>query len=566
MNTDNALLDVLALLSAAVIAIPLFHKLKLGSVLGYLTAGCVLGPWGLEIIIKVTEIRPLAEFGVVFLLFLIGIEMKPARLWVMRHWVFGLGLAQLLLTGSILAGIIALMFDLTIKTAVISGFGLALSSTAFGLQVLSEKGELASITGRSAFSVLLLQDIAIVPLLAVVSFITDNVSLQTDVESKIIVALATIIFVVISGRYLLNPIFERIAASRNSEVFIAAALLLVLGVAKLMESVGLSMALGAFLAGLMLAESHFRHQIEADIQPFRGILLGLFFMSVGMSIDFGLLRHNFGLVLSLCMILMLVKTLILWLLCRLSGINYANALRVSILLSQAGEFGFVLFAYAMLSGIIQETLFQLWTLVIALSMVTTPFAIKLGDWWIKRKHRTPNEAPIIHEVPGENRDHVILAGFGRVGQRIGTLLQAAQIPYISLDFNHQQVTEGRNKGFPVYFGDARQLNVLKAAGADRARMLVVSLDNVEHTGHLVNLVRQHYPHLPIHVRAKDRAHCENLLINGADNVISETLEASLRLSEIILSNSGVNQTRTAIMLEKYRRSYYRQMKKQLKKA
>jgi len=552
-------ITLFALLSAAVIAIPLFHYLKLGSVLGYLTAGIVLGPWGLAVIDNIEEIRNLAEFGVVFLLFLIGIEMKPARLWIMRRWVFGLGLAQLLLSGCLLT-LVAILLQLPLRPALIIGLGLALSSTAFGLQILVEKGELPSVDGRIAFSVLLLQDLAVVPLLAMVSFLAKGADLGESIGQAVLQAGLAISVVVLSGRYLLTPCLDKIAASRNSEVFIAAAVLLVLGVAKLMEAVGLSMALGAFLAGLMLAESHYRHQIEADIQPFRGILLGLFFMSVGMSIDLNMLYKNIGFVLSLVLLLLLIKISALWLLCRLSKLNHSSSLKIAVLLSQSGEFGFVLFGFALISGVITESWSQLLSMTITLSMVTTPFLVKLGDKLSQHLGTHKQHDQALNFIANQQQNHIILAGFGRVGKRVASLMQNAQLPFVALDSNQQQVTDGRLNDFPVFFGDASKLNVLKAAGADRASMLIVTLDNVEHAERLVTTIRQNYPHLPIHARAHNYSHCEILLRNGANTTVSENLEASLRLGELALTGSGISRLKTSQLLDDYRHGYYRRLK------
>ncbi len=560
MDTAHVIYDILALLTAAVIAIPLFHRLGLGSVLGYLAAGIVLGPWGFSFIADVAEIRHFAEFGVVFLLFLIGIEMKPSRLWIMRHWVFGLGLAQVIVTGTILSAL-ANFLGLPLTTAIIVGFGLALSSTAFGLQILSEKGELASVTGRMAFSVLLLQDLAVIPLLTLIPILSDGFSTSDSIKNSLTEASLAIIGVIVFGRYLLNPLLDRVAACRNSEVFIAAAVLLVLGVAKLMEMVGISMALGAFLAGFMLAESHYRHQIEADIQPFRGILLGLFFMTVGMSINFGLLISQAPLVLSLFIILMLVKFITLMVLCRVSSLDKFHSIRISVLLSQAGEFGFVLFGYATLSGLMDNFLFELLTLIISMTMATTPFLVHGVEFWIKRYESAKHNETEIFEIPEENSNHVILAGFGRVGQRIATLMNVARIPYIALDNDHEQVLDGRDRGYPVYFGDARRIEVLKAAGAERARMLLVSLDNADYANQLVTQARQHFPFLPIHARAKDRDHCDLLLSRGANNAVSETLEASLRLGDLILRDHGFSQKRRTRLLSDCRQNYYSWIKK-----
>ncbi|WP_349432652.1 monovalent cation:proton antiporter-2 (CPA2) family protein [Methylomarinum sp. Ch1-1] len=561
MHADSHFfVDLFALLSAAVIAVPIFHRLGLGSVLGYLFAGMVLGPWGLSIIDQVDDIRHFAEFGVVFLLFLIGIEMKPARLWIMRRWVFGLGMAQILLTGAILM-LIGLWLDLPLRSALIVGMGLALSSTAFGLQILSEKAELTNATGRTAFSILLMQDLAVVPLLTMVSLLAGGAELGDSIGYASIKAFMAIVSVVIAGRYLLNPCLDKVAASRNSEVFIAAAVLLVLGAAKLMETAGLSMALGAFLAGLMLAESHYRHQIEADIQPFRGILLGLFFMSVGMSIEVGVLLDSLGSIVGLVVLLIVIKAGVVWLLCRISKLNNNTSLKVALLLSQSGEFGFVLFGYALISGLLIEPRVQALSMIIALSMVATPLLVKLGDqlsYYLEAKRRDQQAPECIDE---HKQDHIILAGFGRVGKRVAFLMESAGLTYVALDYDHQEVTEGRLNGYPVYYGDASRLKVLKAAGADRASMLIVALDNIEHAERLVAVVRQNYPKLPIHVRGRSLSHCEVLLSHGANTAVSETLEASLRLAELALTDSGVDQLKTSQLLNDYRHGYYQRLKK-----
>jgi len=559
MAETHYLKDILALLAAAVVIVPLAHRCGLGSVIGYLVAGALLGPWGLGVIEQVSEIRQFAEFGVVFLLFVIGIEMKPARLWVMRRLVFGLGLSQLLVTGAALAGI-ALALELPLKTSIVVGFGLALSSTAFGLQLLIEKGELTSVTGRTSFAILLLQDLAVVPLLALVSLLSGGGALVASAGTAILEAVLVIGGMVLAGRYLLNPVLDRIAAIRNAEIFTATAVLLVLGVAWLMETAGLSMALGAFLAGLMLAESHYRHQIEADIQPFRGILLGLFFMSVGMSIDLGMLVDRTWVILGLVAGLMALKALLAWGLCRLSGLNNVNATRVGLLLSQSGEFGFVLFSFAAASGVLAAPLFQTLLLVIGLSMLTTPFVVALGDAWVrKRRNKEPAAEPMPDGVR-ELQSDIIIAGFGRVGQRVGAILTAAQIPFVALDHDHAKVEQGRLKGFPVFYGDASRFDVLQAAGAERSRMIIVTLDEPQQTERLVQTIRQHYPKLPIHVRARDRAHCEGLRARGATTTISETLEASLRLGEYALSGSGVPKEKSEQLIDEFRTTYQASVK------
>jgi monovalent cation:proton antiporter-2 (CPA2) family protein len=551
------LIDILALLLATVVIIPIFHRIRLGAILGYLAAGMVLGPWGFGVITEVEDIRHLAEFGVVFLLFLLGIELKPDKLWQMRKMVIGLGLGQVMITAGLIYGI-AIWLGVSNQSAIIIGFGLALSSTAFCLKLLAERGGISTVMGRMTFSVLLLQDIAVVPLLALVSYFAAGGSADIMEPSlKPLYAVAVILGLLFAGRYLLNPVLGRIVASQDPEVFIAMAVLLVLGVAWIMESVGFSMALGAFVAGVMLAESHYRHQIEADILPFRGILLGLFFMTVGMGIDFSLLWDRLGDILLLTWGLMSLKCLVVYLLSRLSGARHDIALQNGALLSQSGEFGFVLFGFAASSGVLENQLGDLLTLVIALTMVLTPFVVNVTNWLLIRLY-TPKQTDDedYAEFVESSEEHVILAGFGRVGARIGALLGAAGVPYIALDMKQNRVKDARAQGFPVFFGDASKVKVLQAAGADHAKMIVVTLDQPEQIERLVSQVRQYYPNMPIHTRARDRRHCADLTMLGATTTVSETLETSLRLTEEILLGTGVEEEVAARVIDEFRDDYY----------
>ena len=552
----NYLIDILALLLATVVIIPIFHAAKLGAILGYLTAGVILGPWGFGIVTEIDEIRHLGEFGVIFLLFILGIELKPDKLWKMRHLVIGLGLSQLLITATIIF-LIAVGLGIDKQSAIIVGFGLALSSTALCLQLLAERGGITTTMGRMSFSVLLLQDLAVVPLLALVSIFAGGDAVSDNSSPHFIYALVAILGLLVVGRYLLNPVLKRIVASHDPEVFIAMAMLLVLGVAWLMEAVGLSMALGAFLAGLMLAESHFRHQIEADILPFRGILLGLFFMTVGMGIDFGLLWSQMGIVIVLTLVLMTVKMLVVYCLARVSGAHHDISVQTAVLLSQSGEFGFVMFGFAIISGVIETQLGQMLTLIIALTMVLTPFVVKVSNALLLRFYTTKDlvEGETI-DFEDETEHHVILAGFGRVGARIGAILSAADVPYVAIDMSQVRVQAARAQGFPVFYGDACNMKLLKSIGIERARMLVVALDDPEHFDRMVPLIRQGYPNIPIHVRAKDRQHCADLTQQGASSTVSETLETSLRLTEEVLLGSGVDASEAQKLVNEFRQEYY----------
>ena len=554
-NEASYLVDILALLLATVIVVPFFHAIRLGALLGYLAAGVVLGPWGLGVITEVDKIRHLGEFGVIFLLFVLGMELKPDKLWHMRKMVLGLGAGQLILTAGVLYGV-AIWLGVSDKSAIIIGFGLALSSTAFCLKLLAERGGISTRMGRMSFSVLLFQDLAVVPLLALVSYLADDGS-TTISEFSLLYGVAVIIGLLLMGRYLLNPILGRIVASQDPEVFIAVAVLLVLGVAWLMESIGLSMALGAFLAGLMLAESQYRHQIEADILPFRGILLGLFFMTVGMGVDFGLLWQHLGAIVGLTVGLMVIKGSVVYMLARASGARHDVAVQSGALLSQSGEFGFVLFGVAGALGLLELQLSQILTLIIALTMVLTPFVVK-GANILLLKYYVPKasddgEYP---EFMDDSEAHVILAGFGRVGARIGALLGEAGVSYIALDMKQERVKAARAQGFPVFFGDASQVKVLQAAGAERAKMLVIALEEPEKVDRLVFLTREAYPNMIIHARARDRQHCADLISQGATTTVSETLEISLRLTEEILLGSGVDRAEVTRVINAFRDDYY----------
>ncbi|MCF6321551.1 MAG: monovalent cation:proton antiporter-2 (CPA2) family protein [Rhizobiaceae bacterium] len=554
------LTHILFLLAAAVITVPVFQRLGLGSVLGYLAAGAIVGPWGFGLISQVEEIRHIADFGVVFLLFIIGIELNFTRLLAMKRMVFGLGLFQLMVTGIILSGA-ALYLGMPTNVAIIIGFSLALSSTAFGLQTLTEKNQMESIAGRTSFSILLLQDLAVVPLLTLVSFLAHDTSVTGDSGFAFIQGFLVIVAVIIAGRFIITPALRLIAASHNAEVFIAAAVLLVLGTAWLMEAVGLSMALGAFLAGLLLADSHYRHQIVADIQPFRGLLLGLFFMSVGMFVDFGLLMQKPLLIAGLVIALLLIKSLVIFLACKISRINTATSIRVSMLLSQSGEFGFVLFGLAVVSGLMAMDLFQMLTLIIAMSMIAAPFLAIAGERIEKTLRNKAIPASYHDKIKEPDAEtFVILAGFGRVGRRVAKILDAGHIPYLALDNNPDHVTKGQKDGFSVIYGDASRYDVLNAMGAARASAIVVTIDKPGITQQLVHIIHTRYPKTPIYARGRDREHCEKLYKAGATIPVSETLEASVMLGGAALAASGVGDEEVDALLDDFREVYYQALK------
>ncbi|MCP5417577.1 MAG: cation:proton antiporter [Chromatiaceae bacterium] len=540
MTDTHYIVDVLILLAAAVIFVPLFQRIGLGAVLGFLVGGALVGPWGLGFIVAVEEIRHLAEFGVIFLLFIIGIELKPSRLWIMRRSVFGLGSAQLLLTGTLIT-LAVMLLAVPIRPALIIGFGLALSSTAFGLQILSDKGELGSGYGRTAFAILLLQDLAIVPMMALLPLLAAaELTIAQDIELAALESLAIIAGVFVLGRLLLRPLLQLVAGSqRNPEIFTATAILLVLGASWLTGWAGLSMALGAFLGGLLLADSHYRHQLMADIQPFRGLLLGLFFMSVGMSINFGFLATQGVLVAQLVLALLLIKVVVVWALCSITGRTFAESINAALLLAQAGEFGFVMFGLASMAGILEKELYQLLLLVIALSMAATPLLVKLGPWLGRILSSTPDKVlPPVKSIPGAH-DHVIIAGFGRFGGALARGMAQARVPYLVLDVDPVRVARAQALDYPVYYGDARQMEVLRSAGAEEARLVVFAMNQMESIGQAVVSVREAFPSLRIYARARDERMAEKLLSLGVVYAIPETLEASKRFTRDVLRGAGI---------------------------
>ena len=556
----NPLLEILILLASAVMLVPLFQRLGLGSVLGFLAAGVLVGPWGLKLITDVEAIQHLAEFGIIFLLFLIGIELKPSRLWRMRKQVFGFGLAQVLITTLILTAL-GRHAGLPPPVPLLIGSALALSSTAFVLQVLSERNELASQHGRLSFAILLLQDLAVVPLLALVPLLDPQErELGINVGFALIESAAIFGAVLLAGRYLLGPLFRHVAASRNSEVFTASALLLVLGTALIMEEAGLSMAMGAFIAGLLIADSEFRHQVVADILPFRGLLLGLFFMSVGMVIDFGGLVDDLPQVLLWLVVLLVVKALVLWPLAILAGLRGASALAVALFMAQGGEFGFVLFGVAYQAGLLEDQIFQRAILVAALSMALTPLLVRYADRLLVAEKQaarggTPSPNEIVAEADAEAPRPVLIAGFGRVGRRIGELLDRAEVPYVGIDQEVEIVARARERGLSVFFGDVARSDVLRAAGIGRARLAIVATDRGVPSLQAVRAIRREAPGLPILVRATDRAHCREMVAAGATRSFSENLETSLQLAAAALHEVGERPESVQALLDAFREDY-----------
>jgi glutathione-regulated potassium-efflux system ancillary protein KefC len=526
-------LDVVIYLVAAVIAVPISKRLGLGSVLGYLAAGIAIGPWGLGLIKDVEAIMHFAEFGVVLLLFLIGLELNPRRLWQLRRPIVGMGGLQVLATGALVfAAGMALGADW--RLSLVAAMGLALSSTAIGLQILTEKNLLPTPAGSSGFSILLFQDIAVIPMLAIMPLLGVAVAETTGETGWLgfLKVVAVIVFIVVGGRYLTRPIFRLIAIAHLREIFTAFSLLLVIGIALAMDSVGMSMALGTFLAGVLLAESEYRHQLEADIEPFKGLLLGLFFISVGMAVNFGLLSEQIAIVLGLVAGLITVKILVLLSISYLFKLPAGQRALFAFLLSQGGEFAFVLFSVATSFSAISQDSASLLVLVVALSMATTPLFLILNEKFIEPRFARVSEPEETEIDSGESE--VIIAGFGRFGQIVGRVLFANRIPATIIDHNPDQIARVRRFGFKVFYGDATRLDLLEAAGVHRAKLVILAIDDNDAALASLVVLKQNFPEVRVMCRAWDQVHLYQLKEKGADYVIRETFESSLRMAEEVL--------------------------------
>jgi monovalent cation:proton antiporter-2 (CPA2) family protein len=545
-------------LLAAIIMVSLSRRLGFGSVLGYLTAGIIIGPFGLALIHDPEHILHFAELGVVLLLFIVGLELQPSRLWVLRKMVFGLGSTQVVLSAAVIS-LLAWTFGLTTTSAIVVGLILALSSTAFVLQMLAEKNELTTSHGRAAFSILLFQDLAAIPLIAILPTLGVASENGFDILQAGIMA-ATIAVLIIGGRILLRPILQIAAASKIPEIFTATALLVVIGAALLMQFSGMSMVLGAFIAGMLLADSEYRHQLEADIAPFKGLLLGLFFIAVGMSVNIGLLLDAPGRILIIVALLMLAKALVLVPLAHVFGLcNSRSAFSLAAAMSQGGEFAFVLFGIAARNRLIAAELIDELILAVAVSMLLTPLAYMLNEFAGKKLESV--EEPEYDE-PGDPHNDVIIAGFGRVGQIIGRLLAVLGTPFTALEIDSSQVDVVRRYGNVVHFGDASRLDILRAAGADNAKVLVLAIDDIKSSIRTAEAVKRHFPHLKIVARARNRRHAHGLMDIGIENIFRETLPASLNMSKRVLIDLGFNSEEVEQVSEKFRARDTRLLKEQ----
>jgi CPA2 family monovalent cation:H+ antiporter-2/glutathione-regulated potassium-efflux system protein KefB len=526
---------LVALLAASVLFVSVSRRLGFGSVLGYLVAGVAIGPSGLGVVRDIAQINTVSQFGIVMLMFLIGLELRPQRLWVMRRSVFGLGIGQLLGTAVILAGLLALV-GTPWRASVVLGLGLALSSTAIVLPILAERDLLGGRAGRDTFAVLLFQDLAFIPMIALIPLISGG-HVQQVPWADVLSAVGVIAVILVAGRYLLPELFRIIGGARTPEVFFATALLIVVGTAAMADAVGLSMSLGAFLAGVLLSSSAYRHELQADIEPFEGLLLGFFFMSVGITARLDLVASAPGAIAAGVVGLLAVKISAAYAIAWLSGVNAPDGLRFALALPQGSEFSFVLFAAALGVGALSPALAEQATLVIALSMMATPLIFALSERFALPRLSARHD--VQYDTIEGPAAPIIICGFGRMGQVVGRILRMQGIAYTALEQDPVQVEVLRRFGAKVFYGDPSRPDLLRAAGAENARLLVVVLDNMEKALDVVDIARRNFPNLTIISRARNRRHAHLLMDRNITGIVRETYYSSLRLAELVMDAYGV---------------------------
>ena len=536
----------LVLLAAAVLSVPIARRLGLSAIVAYLIAGIVIGPHGLAAFGTPESIIPVSELGVVMLLFLIGLELELGRLVALRRAIFGLGAAQLALTALAIGALAYLVGLVDWRGAVVAGVALAMSATAIALEILEERGQLQQDYGQRAFAILLFQDMAVVPLLAVLPLLAQaGESNHADVGNglrAVALIVGAILLIVVAGRYLLNPFFRLLAQTGSREVMTAAALLVVLGAALVMQKAGMSMALGAFLAGVLLAESNYRHELEADIEPFRGLLLALFFMGIGMSIDLAVVRANLWLILVAAAVITVLKAAIVWLLFNATCVRRADALRAGSVLTAAGEFAFVLIPLGGSLGVLDARQASILTAIAAITMLLGPLVATFTEKLLHRLSRPDTREP---DDFSEARGSVLVIGFGRFGQIVSQCLLAEDIDVTTIDNDPEMIQDAAGFGFKVYYGDGTRLDVLRAAGAGEARLVAVCIDNRQAASRIVDLVHAEFPGTKLYVRSYDRRHTLQLIAKGVDFELRETYESALVFGRSTLEALGLDSERAA---------------------
>ncbi len=540
--------QALVFISAAVILVPIFKRLGLGSVLGYLIAGMLVGPSGFKLIQNFESVKHFSESGIFFLLFIIGLEIQPRKLLSMRNSLMGLGGAQIILSTAIFS-FIGFLLGLSMTVALVVGFALSLSSTAFGIQSLIEKNLFNTEFGKGSFSILLMQDLVAIPALAVIPyFLATSVNSGVSWE-KIFGALALIAFLIFASRFLFRPVFRIIAATRSRDVFTAVTLLIVIGVAVLMEKVGLSAGLGTFIAGVLLADSEYRHELEANLDPFKGLLMGLFFIAVGMSVSLQLIFENPGLILLLSFGYLAIKALVIYGVGRLYKMNHNNSKQMSFTIAQGGEFAFVIFGLFTSDSILNSQQLQILVAMITVSMALNPVITLMDEKWMSHIFRKAK--PTYDEIKNETPD-VLIAGFGRFGQIFGRVLKAQGIPFVAIDHDSDQIELLRRFGNVVYYGDAARKDLLEMAGAAKAKYLILAIDDVETSLQITKLVTESFPNLKIFARARNRGHAFDLMDLNVTKIKRETFDSSINFVHELLLEMGFENAKAARLIERFK--------------
>ncbi|MBE8365272.1 monovalent cation:proton antiporter-2 (CPA2) family protein [Leptospira borgpetersenii] len=547
---DNLLVTLIVFLSAAVISVPFFKKIGLGSVVGYLIGGIIIGPWGIGLITNVDSILHISEFGVILLLFLIGLELKPQRLWILKKPIFGLGGLQVILTFFFFFTILSFL-DMEKSQVIVISISISLSSTAFALQLLGEKNELKTMHGRSVFAILLFQDLAVIPIMAILPFLTESVADPGSQGSikQIAVATGTILTVILAGRFLARPLFKLVASSGNHEIFTALSLLIVIGVSLLMDQVGLSMALGSFLGGVILADSEYRHELESNLEPFKGLFLGLFFLAVGMSINLSEVLKDPILVLFSALILILVKATVLFFIGKISNHSNETSLNLSMTIAQGGEFAFVILGVGVSLSILPKERADLVIAIVTLSMGLTPilgiFKDKIAELIFKKDQN-------FKEDTIEEQNRVIIAGFGRFGQIIARMLFVHRIGFTALEHNPDQVNVARKFGYKIYYGDASKLSLLRSAGAEQADLFILAIQDIDISIKVAELIKKHFPNLTIIARARNREHVFKLMELGIQIIRRDTFASALELAGETLRKLDFMDSEVEKKIKKFR--------------
>jgi monovalent cation:proton antiporter-2 (CPA2) family protein len=548
---DGSISQLLVFLAAAAIAAPLGRRCGFGSIIGYLIAGIVIGSSGLAALVgKPEELHNMAELGVAMFLFLIGLELRPRRLWALRYAVFGAGGVQVVATTAIFT-VLSLWSEMSWSTSLLIGLAVSLSSTAFALQTLDERGELTARHGRLAFSILLFQDIAAIPMIVLVGFLAaSGAGGQGPTLMGLFKGLAVIAAIVLTGRYVLNRVYTVVASTGVREGMTASALLTIVAVVYLMHLVGMSPALGAFLAGILLADSEYRHQIESDIAPFEGLLLGLFFMTVGMSLKVDLIFTDSDLVFLLVFLIIAIKAAILYGVGIWQDLKPRSARRLALVASQGGEFAFVLLGAGVTGHVVDQRMADALTVAVTLSMMVTPLLLMADDFYTRRQKKPE---PRFDAMPKKD-GHVVIAGFGRYGQIVARVLRATRIPFTALDINPEQVNFVNQFGNKIYYGDASRLGILEAAMTQNARAFILAIDDVEASLRTAQIMRQHFPHVPVYARARNRQHVHQLMDMGIEMIERETFLSSMDLTKDLLRGLGMSEKRVRFIIETFKES------------